>query len=362
MKKCKIAVYAISKNEEKYVKKWVNSMREADVIYVLDTGSNDETVKLLKEEGAIVQTKTFNPWRFDVARNESLAMVDEDVDICVCTDLDEVLLPGWRAELEKVFFSDHPTRYRYNYNWKLNAKDEPLVSFRLDNIHARTGYHWTHPVHEVLSYEKEETYGETNITLNHYPDPNKSRSSYLPLLELSVKEDPSDDRNLHYLGREYMFYQQYDKCIETLHHHLKCPKATWKDERCASMRFIARSYYAKNYLEETEFWYQKAIFEAPYLREPYLELASFYENQYSKAYENIKKALQIKEKSNSYINEEFAWNDSVYDILSLAAFYTGHYEEAITAIKEAIKLNPENSRYHQNYELMLPYSITSSHE
>ena len=34
----KICVYAISKNEEKFVSRWVNSMKEADEIYVLDTG------------------------------------------------------------------------------------------------------------------------------------------------------------------------------------------------------------------------------------------------------------------------------------------------------------------------------------
>ena len=41
-----------------------------------------------------------------------------------------------------------------------------------------------------------------DITVNHYPDNSKSRSSYLPLLELSVKENPNNDRNMHYLGRE----------------------------------------------------------------------------------------------------------------------------------------------------------------
>ena len=45
MKKYKIAVYAISKNEEKFVDRWYESMKEADNIYVLDTGSTDNTVK-----------------------------------------------------------------------------------------------------------------------------------------------------------------------------------------------------------------------------------------------------------------------------------------------------------------------------
>ena len=45
----KICVYAICKNEEKFVERWVNSMKEADNIYVLDTGSTDNTVKKLKD-------------------------------------------------------------------------------------------------------------------------------------------------------------------------------------------------------------------------------------------------------------------------------------------------------------------------
>lgn len=92
----KICVYTISKNEEKFVSRWINSMKEADEIYVLDTGSTDNTVKLLKEKGIKVKQKIITPWRFDVARNESLKLLPEDTDICVCTDLDEVFEPGWR--------------------------------------------------------------------------------------------------------------------------------------------------------------------------------------------------------------------------------------------------------------------------
>mgnify|MGYP000419239246 CR=1 FL=1 len=66
----------------------------------------------------------------------------------------------------------------------------------------------------IKNIERETTVDE--VTLNHYPDKNKSRSSYLPLLELSVKEDPEDDRNVHYLGREYMYYGKWNECIDTL--------------------------------------------------------------------------------------------------------------------------------------------------
>ena len=104
MPKRKICVYAICKNEEKFVDRFVESAKEADAIYVLDTGSTDNTVKLLKERGVNVESKKITPWRFDVARNLSLEMVPKDTDICVCLDLDEVIEKGWRKKLEQLVY------------------------------------------------------------------------------------------------------------------------------------------------------------------------------------------------------------------------------------------------------------------
>ena len=96
MSKYKVCVYAIAKNEEKFVERFMNSVKEADAVYVLDTGSEDDTALKLKQLGAIVKTEIIKPWRFDVARNKALEMVPEDTDICVSIDLDEVFEAGWR--------------------------------------------------------------------------------------------------------------------------------------------------------------------------------------------------------------------------------------------------------------------------
>ena len=216
MKNYKVCVYAISKNEEKFVKKWVQSMQEADKIIVLDTGSTDNTVKLLKEMKVEVHEKKFEPWRFDNARNTSLDLIPLDYDICVCTDLDEIFEKGWKEKLINAW-DDNVTRVRYTYNWSFDEYGNPATTFLANKIHARKNYIWTHPVHEVLTpLAPEKEIIVKDIVLNHHPDRTKSRSNYLPLLELSVKEDPLDDRNMHYLGREYMYYQRWDECIATL--------------------------------------------------------------------------------------------------------------------------------------------------
>lgn len=357
MKKLKIYVYAISKNESKFVNRFCESMKEADGIYVLDTGSTDETVSLLKKNNVHVKVKQITPWRFDVARNLSLEMVPKSADICVCVDLDEVFEKGWRKKLEELWQKNHFTRLKYLYHWSFDANNKPATTFYINKIHTRNGYYWKHPVHEVLALKddmQEKEFITSEIVLNHYPDHEKSRSSYLPLLEMSVEEDPEDDRNMHYLGREYMYYEKWDECIKTLHRHLNLPSATWKDERCASMRFIARSYYAEGFFEECEMWYKNAINEAPYLREGYLELAFFYyeRHRYEESYFSLMKALQIKEKSDSYINEVFAWNEFVYDLLSLVCYEMGYYEESYLYSKKAVFINPKDKRLKENLKLI----------
>ncbi len=356
MKKYKISVYAISKNEEKFVDRWYESMKEADEIYVLDTGSTDKTVKKLKEKGINVKSKKYDEFRFDVARNDSLNLVSEDTDICVCTDLDEVLEPGWREKIEKIW-KENTTQLKYNYNWSLDENGTPLVNFYIEKIHKRKGYKWYHPVHEILVPQNilKNIITTDSITLNHYPDKEKSRGSYLPLLELSVKEDPQDDRNMHYLGREYMYYGKWNDCIDTLIKHLNLKNATWKDERSASMRFIARSYKNLKRYDEAKLWLDKAIKETPYLRDPYVERAILdYElEDYISVIYYCNKALEIKHHEKTYINEVFSWDSTIYDLLSISYYNYGKLEQALFYINEALKLNPKNIRLNNNKKFFL---------
>ena len=351
MHKYKVCVYAICKNEEKFIKKWVESMNEADEIYVLDTGSTDNSVKLLKELNVNVETKIITPWRFDTARNESLKLVPKDADICVCTDLDEVFVKGWREQLEQTWTKD-TSRLLYTYNWSLDENNNPKVTFFREKIHSRNDYEWIYPVHEIPHFigTNEVTKTNENIILNHYPDNTKSRSSYLKLLELSIKENPENDRNMHYLGREYMYYGRWNDCIDTLQKHLKLKKALWKDERAASMRFIARSYKHLNRIDESLLWYKRAINEAPYLKEGYAELMILYYelNDYSNAINYGIKTLQTNNNTKSYISENFSKNEYIYDILSLCFYYLNCKKVGLKFLELALEENPNNKRLQEN--------------
>ena len=353
----KIVVYAICKNEEQFVDRWMDSMSEADEIVVLDTGSSDDTVQRLRDRGARVEVEVISPWRFDVARNRSMDLVPEDADICVCTDLDEVFHPGWRALLEAAW-RPGDSQAVYRYTWSFNPDGSEGVVFWYEKIHARHGWRWTHPVHEVLTWTGKGRPGRKvtveGIQLDHRPDPTKSRAQYLPLLELSVEEDPSDDRNLHYLGREYMYRGRWDDCIRTLERHLAMPSAIWADERAASMRYIARSWAMKGKRQLARDWYLRAIAEAPHLREPYTDLALllYEDGQWDGVLYFTDCALAITQRPRSYICEAAPWGSLPHDLRAIAFFQTGRPKEALSEAREALALEPTNQRLADNVSLL----------
>ena len=354
--KMKICVYAIAKNESKFAARWAESMAEADEIYVLDTGSSDGTASVLREKGAHVLEALIDPWRFDAARNASLELLPEDTDICVCTDLDEAFEPGWRVKLENAWKPD-TTRASYRYTWSFEADGSEGRVFWLNKIHCRHGYQWTHPVHEVLAWQgegQEKQITVEGMQLNHRADPEKSRAQYLPLLELSVLEAPEDDRNTHYLGREYYFYHRWDDCIRTLEKHLALPTAVWKDERSASMRYIAKAYLGKGDPDAAERWYWRAMAEAPHLREPFMDLAllKYKQSNWEAVIYLTGLALAIRERSRSYITENTAWGSLPWDLRALGYFYTGQTDKALSAVGKALELSPDDKRLLENKRIM----------
>ena len=230
----KIAVYAISKNEEQFVKTFCESAKEADLVVIGDTGSTDNTVQVAKDCGATVYNIYINPWRFDKARDAVLALLPADIDVCIALDLDEQLEPGWRQEIERLW-TPGVTRLGYLYNWGHGK------IFKSTKIHARKGYHWHHPCHEYIRNDLRvpEVYAWSDMMMiTHHPDETKSRGQYMDLLEMSVQEDPRCPRNAFYYARELTYYKEWEKAIVALKKFLEMPEAQWKNEKAYAMRLI----------------------------------------------------------------------------------------------------------------------------
>lgn len=354
----KVAVYAICKNEWKFLDRWLERCGEADAVCVLDTGSTDGTWEALQArkkvmKHLIAEQKVFKPWRFDVARNESLQLIPEDIDLCFCLDLDELPEEGWRKKLEDGW-DESANCGRYDYIWNFQSDGSEGVKFLGEKLHKRGCVRWRSPVHEWPEFLEDRKDCRLALRVEHHADETKSRGQYLGLLELAVQEDPESDRNLHYLGREYMFHGKWEKAIETLKRHLLNQKATWKPERSNSMRFIGRCYGALGDESREEGWLIRARAETPWRREPLADLAWLYYRweDWQCCRNACEAALAIEERDLDYTSEPESWGSLPWDLLSIARWKLGDKEGAREAARKALELSPGDERIRRNVELM----------
>jgi glycosyltransferase involved in cell wall biosynthesis len=342
----KIAVYAISKNEEQFVERFCQSAKDADLILIADTGSTDHTPEIAYRCGAEVYDIAITPWRFDKARDAALALIPKDFDVCISLDLDEELQPGWREEIERVW-KDDTTRLRYKFDWGQG------IAFYYEKIHARHGYHWHHPCHEypVNDARIKEVWAQTDMLLViHKPDPTKSRGQYLDLLLLAVTEDPRCPRNAFYYARELTFYHRWLDAVVALNKYLDMPEATWQNERCYAMRLLGKCYDELNH-NGVE-WFKKACNEAPNTREPWVELSESYykKSMWQESLDAGLRALEVKNKELVYTMNPAVWGALPHDYIAIAAHKLGLKDLAIKHGEIAVELEPENERLKANLE------------
>jgi glycosyltransferase involved in cell wall biosynthesis len=205
------AIYTIAKNEAGNVEGFMEAAEGAPV-YVLDTGSTDGTPELLRAAGAHVVEASIVPWRFDHARERALAMVPDDVDVCVSIDMDERLEAGWREKLGREW-RGNIGNYRYIAAWADAEHTVPAVQSPRTRLHSRHGWEWHRAVHEVIRPLPGtiEDGCDTTIMVRHYQD--GVQRNYAPLLSVLIRENPRDaDARLQRAG-EYMQVRAWKKAL-----------------------------------------------------------------------------------------------------------------------------------------------------
>lgn len=363
----KICVYAICKNEIKFIDSWLNSMSEADYIVVLDTGSTDGTFERLQGDSRVthVEKLEISPFRFDIARNESMKLAPEDANILLCTDFDEILEPGWANKIRDNWTKD-TWRGHYRYVWSHNADGSAAEMFTYDKLHNRR-YHWMFPVHEVLlpiageqelNTEKQGHIVEfgSSIVLHHYPDKNKDRSNYLDLLNLRVVENPNDPYSFYLLGREYGTMGEYSKAYKYLEHTILMDNIdNYPLVKYCSLGYLGDLSLLLNNIQMAIMYYSQQIIIDSSYREPYLNLAEIYNHMglYSVAISMAESCLTRTYRHYDWTERSSTWREKLYDILSLSYYFTGEIDKGIENAIKALQLAPMDNRIQMNYLALL---------
>ena len=363
-KNYKICVYAICKNEMQWIDRWLENMSEADYIVVLDTGSTDGSFEKLKKDPRVtkVKQKMINPWRFDVARNESLKLVPEDTDIFVCTDFDEFFEPKW-ADILRTYWTDEYDRCHYTYAWSHNDLGEPQDVFKYDKIHTKD-YHWIFPVHEVLA-PNDENKAETildageHIYLHHLQDKSKERKFYFDLLKLSVEENPENSHCKMLLAREYLLREDYDNAIEQYEACLKYKDIHEQKNvlvlletygRLGDLYFIIKKDFGKALNYYLEFLKIDKTHREPYfcIAEIYNELGLF-----ELAIAMVETGLKCSYQHYDWVERRDYWIAKANEILLVSYLFLEDYDNAIKNGKIAIAHKPNDINLLKQYNYVL---------
>ena len=345
----KVAIYTIALNEEQFVERWVNAHKDdAAYMIVADTGSTDGTVEALRARGVQVYSLQVKPWRFDDARNAALALIPSDADVCISTDMDELMAPGWYQALCKYWIPGQTTRLRYNYVWNFDAQGNPQHSFMGDKCHSRTHYRWRRPVHETVFHTggaEENIVTAPEVVMWHKQDHSKSRGQYLPLLEQSHKENPECSQTLFWLAREYAYQNRNEEAVTHFRKYLDMPHATWHEERAETQRWLA-----KLLPHDKLYWLRQATATAPMKREPWMDLAEHYYNEadWINSLCNAVNALRIGHKGGSYLDSPEAWGAKIPDLAGIAAYNLQMLEDSVRYFEQAVALAPNDQRIQNN--------------
>jgi glycosyltransferase involved in cell wall biosynthesis len=338
----KVAVYTIALNEENHIKKWYESAKEADYLLIADTGSTDKTVEIAKSLGINVIDIRIDPWRFDDARNASLAAIPLDIDYCIALDMDEVLVEGWKKDFQMIFdLGITKPIYEYVHGWTENGEAD--LTFDGIKIHARKGYRWRYPIHEAIcSYKIPETRARIDLKIHHFQDKKKSREQYLDILEMAVDEDPNCSRSLYYLGREYYYKQRYFNALQIFKKYLEI--STFKAERSYALRMMSKcdpDNAEKHLLDSVDECTSK---------ESVLALANHYYQQmkWEDCLKTALRGLDITKKQTDFISEFWAWGHMADDLCAISAWQLGKWNLALKHGERAVELSPNDERLQNN--------------
>lgn len=309
----KIAIYTIAKNEKHNVEGFMEAA-EGCSVYVLDTGSTDNTVKLLKEHGAHVVQKIIDPWRFDTARNESLKLVPDDVEVCVSVDMDERLESGWQNKLSNEWAGNSGS-YIHIAEWADKERTIPALQAPRTKIHNRHDYEWHRCVHEVirpLSGVQQDSCN-TSILVKHYQS--SEQRNYLPALKQILKEDPSDVDVWLQLAGENHHRANYSEAVDAYRQYLK----SIDGDESKELRFrrshvwlsIAQCLHKLGKNEEMIRAFLSAIAAEPNCREAWTHFShvSLQIGNAPLAYGSAMTAYEIKQPPDYAATEEACWGN-----------------------------------------------------
>jgi len=376
MNKPKFSVALIAKNEALTLPRMIGSLKEyqerGGEIWILDTGSTDDTIEVAKSLGCKVEavgdkfrisidkeladkinakfivdgeTPVVNAgeslFNFAAARNYISTFPENDM--IATPDCDEIYTKFDIDKLNEVI-EGGAEQLEYNFVFSHDAVGNPVIKFRHCKFYDRRKMSWSGVVHEVLGGKTKNVFlGEDIIKLEHYQNELTNRSGYIKGLALDCYNNPENDRNSHYFAREMFYLGRHKSAIKEFKNHISLDK--WPTEAAQSMLYIGDCYKTMGDTGEMLKWYSKSI-EKEARREPFMRMAEYYssKNMHNQTIAYCEAALSISQLP-FYSNHQPYYEHAPHELLYLAYWWTGNKEKSKEHYDKAVAFFPNNPRY-----------------
>lgn len=380
----------ITKNEEKFLEKCLNSVKElVDEIIIVDTGSTDKTIEIAKN---FTNNIFYFEWcdDFSKARNESLKYATKEWILVL--DADEIISHKDHAIIKEIIQKEKVAGYTLVQRNYTNDSTHHGFIFNRENISESKDYlgwipsgivrlfinnpkiYFQGEVHELV----EDSINEINqnilpiqIPIHHYGEQRSEEIKrrklhyYQELCNKKIKNNPSNYYAYFQLGvqckelnqllqaeenfnksleinsnQPYVLLnlaivqQKQNKLDEAIHNYLKM--LSLKDNFAEAYFGLGFCYFKKNVLQKAKDNFLLAIKYKPTHIDAHINLGAIYEkmNQFNLSSLCYKKALEINPR-----------NPRIYYNLGVIHERTVNLSMAIKCYEKAVELNYVNKEY-----------------
>lgn len=266
----------IVKNEAEVIEKCLDSVKGADQIYIADTGSTDNTIKICKK-----YTKNIYhfKWIDDFAAARNFILEKCDTDFVLSIDADEYL----NSPIEKIktLINSYDFQKYLGATVQTQTEIERLIQVRIfRNIEEIT---WINPIHEIPVYNGANFRDKclnTSIEIisgyspAHENDPDRN----LRILQKELERDPANTRCMYYLSREYINRQDLDKALEWLNRYFQIAYfGDWTNELADACHLMALCYADKGNIKMALSAAATAVLVMPSFKAPMTLLAHLFQ-------------------------------------------------------------------------------------
>ena len=365
-----ICLNMIVKNEEQVLPRLLRSVKDyIDYYVIVDTGSTDGTIELIKREmsgygveGEVHEREWVN---FGVNRQQALELavraakadwllfIDADEELGVSNSkFYEKLEPGVSYDLEK-----HHSNVRYAVPHLINVRE--------------TQWKWEGPVHNYLvnlGGSKQRRRLEDAWIIYHTGEGAKSHGltqeqKYLrdaKLLEEDLRQHPDNARSQYYLGQSYRHAGHLEEAYEEYGKRVGMPG--WVEETFMAQLEMGRIAILLDKPEEVVLRELLAAYEMrPVRAEPLYELAQYFRRRkmYGKAFLFAKIGVLTPRPSDRLFVAQDVYDWRLLDELGVAAYWIDNHhdcrvacEEVLQRIEEGLDVPPDDvRRIRKNLEL-----------